>query len=137
MSDSKVKNQTIRSNSEEAKAPNNESAARHDKHIMPLWFMKSRSITYYILGIIEVLIAFRFAFKLLGANPRNGFIAFLYSVAGVFSAPFSGIFDPFVTSGLAAKSVFEPADIIAMVVYAVLAWCLVGLFRLIAAREGY
>lgn len=107
----------------------------HDK--MPLWFIRSRNITYYILGIIEALLAFRFVFKLLGANPENGFVAFMYSMAGIFSAPFSGIFDPYIAGGLAAKSILEPAALIAMAVYAVLAWSLVGLFKLAAIKEGH
>ncbi|KUO77433.1 MAG: hypothetical protein APF77_12895 [Clostridia bacterium BRH_c25] len=97
---------------------------------MPLWFIKTRHAIYYVLGIIEVLLGFRFIFKLLGANPQNGFVSFLYSISGIFTAPFSGIFDPFVTSGLAAKSVLEPAVIIGMAVYAAAAWALVGLVKL-------
>lgn len=105
-------------------------------HIMPLWYYKTKNTIYYILGIIEVLLAFRFVFKLLGANPDNSFVAFLYTTAGIFTAPFTGIFNSFVSPGLAAKSVFEPAVIIAMIVYAVLAWSLLGLVRLIASKEG-
>jgi len=119
-----------------ADSPYNDTT-KHANHSMPLWFNKSRSATYYILGVVEVLLGFRFIFKLLGANTNNGFVAFLYSIAGIFTAPFSGIFNPFVTSGLAAKSILEPSTIIAMVVYAVLAWSLVGLFKLIASKEGY
>lgn len=102
-----------------------------------LWFIKAKRAIYYVLSIIEVLLVFRFVFKLLGANPQNGFVSFLYSVAGVFTAPFSGIFNSFTSSGLAAKSVFEPAAIIGMVVYAVLARGLVGLFRLKANTNGH
>ena len=109
----------------------------HDKNEsnnIPLWFIKTRNVIYYILGVIEALLVFRFLFKLLGANPQNGFVSFLYSISGIFIAPFSGIFDSFVTSGLAAKSVLEPGSIIGMVVYAVLARALVGLARLKIAR---
>jgi hypothetical protein len=109
----------------------------YGKASMPLWFIRSRNTTYYILGIIEALLAFRFLFKLLGANPENGFVAFMYSMAGIFASPFSGIFDPYVTGGLAAKSILEPSTLIAMAVYALLAWGLVGLFRLIAIKEGH
>lgn len=104
---------------------------------MPLWFLKARHAIYYVLSVIEVLLLFRFIFKLLGANPQNGFVAFLYSLAGIFIAPFSGIFNSFVTDGLAAKSVLEPSTLIAMAVYAVLAQGLVGLMKLKASRDGY
>lgn len=102
---------------------------------MPLWYIKARHIINYVLGVIEVLLVLRFAFKLLGANPSNGFVSFLYSITGIFTAPFSGIFNPFVTSGLAAKSVFDPATIIAMIIYAAVAWGLISLIRLEAHKE--
>lgn len=104
---------------------------------VPLWYLKARHGIYYILSVIEVLLGFRFIFKLLGANPQNGFVSFMYSMAGIFAAPFSGIFDSFVSPGLAAKSVFEPAAIIGMIVYAILARGLVGLIRIKATKSGY
>jgi hypothetical protein len=107
-----------------------------DSYNIPLWFVKTRHTIYFILGVIEVLIGFRFIFKLLGANTGNGFIAFLYSVSGIFTAPFSGIFDAFVSQGLVARSVLEPSSIIGMLVYAVAAWGLVNLFRIKASRNG-
>lgn len=103
----------------------------------PLWFIKSRNAIYYVLGVIEVLLAFRFIFKFLGANPDSTFVAFMYSITGIFTAPFVGIFNSFVTNGLAAKSVFEPATVIGMIVYAIAAWGLVSLARLKAARDGH
>lgn len=107
-----------------------------DNYSIPLWFIKTRHTIYFVLGVIEVLIGFRFIFKLLGANPGNGFISFLYSVSGIFTAPFSGIFDTFISQGLVARSVFEPSAIIGMLVYAVAAWGLVSLFRIKASRNG-
>lgn len=103
---------------------------------IPIWFVKTRHTIYFILGVIEVLIGFRFVFKLLGANTGNDFVAFLYSVSGILTAPFSGIFDAFISQGLAARSVLEPASIIAMIVYAVAAWGLVSLFRIKASKNG-
>lgn len=101
-----------------------------DNHNAPLWFLNTRHAIYYILGVIEVLLGFRFIFRLLGANPQNGFVAFLYSMSGIFAAPFSGIFNSFVSPGLASKSVFEPNTIIGMAVYAVFAWGLISLIRI-------
>lgn len=104
-----------------------------DKYV-PLWFVKTRHSIYFVLGVILVLIGFRFFFKLLGANPQNGFVSFLYSMSGILTAPFSGIFDPFVSPGLAVKSVFEPASIIGMAVYTAIAWGLVSLIRIKAGK---
>lgn len=112
-----------------------DKASEAEKYAMPLWYIRSRNTTYYILGIVEALLAFRFIFKLLGANPENGFVAFMYSLSGIFTSPFSGIFDPYISGGLAAKSVLEPATLIAMAVYALVARGLVGLFKLAAIKE--
>lgn len=101
----------------------------------PLWFTRSRNAINYVLGVVEVLLAFRFIFKLLGANPRSGFVGFLYSITGILTAPFSGIFNSFVTDGLAARSVFEPATVIGMIVYAVAAWGLISLIRIKVSRH--
>ncbi len=86
-------------------------------------------IVYYLLGVLEVLLAFRLVFKLLGANPNSGFVSFIYSLSRVFVTPFSGIFSTATTTGVETVSVLEPATIIAMVVYALVAW---GIAKLIS-----
>ncbi|SHI58134.1 YggT family protein [Lutispora thermophila] len=101
----------------------------------PLWFKKTKHAIYYILSLIEALLLFRFLFKLLGANPDNGFVSFIYSMTGIFIAPFTGIFNSFVSKGLTSKSVLEPATIIGMIVYSVIAWGIVGLIRIKAEKE--
>lgn len=89
---------------------------------------KLRKIVYYILGIIEAFFAFRLIFKLLGANPGSTFVSLIYTISGAFLAPFSGIFKTAVTKGIETKAVLEPATIIAMIVYALIAY---GIVRLI------
>lgn len=108
----------------------NNDSKKFENDNMPLWFYKTRQGIYYVLGIIEVLLGFRFIFKLLGANPKNGFVSFLYSTAGIFTTPFTGIFNSSVFPGLVANSVFEPAVIIGMIVYSLIAWGLVSLIRI-------
>jgi len=90
--------------------------------------IRTKKIVYYILGVFEVLFAFRLIFKLLGANPGSAFVSFIYTVSGVFIAPFNGIFRSAVTEGIETKSVLEPTTIIAMIVYAIIAY---GVARLI------
>jgi len=92
--------------------------------------LKARKIVYYILGVLEVLFAFRLVFKLLGANPQSPFVSFIYSVSQAFLSPFSGIFRSTTTKGIEAQSVLEPATIIAMIVYAIIAWGLVKLIEI-------
>lgn len=90
---------------------------------------------YYILGVIEVLFAFRLVFKLLGANPGSMFVSFIYTVSQAFMAPFSGIFRPSVTGGIETQSVLEPATIIAMIVYALIAWGITRMIDIYMDRE--
>ncbi len=85
---------------------------------------------YFLLGVIEVFLLFRLILKLLGANPASGFVNFVYSVSGFFSAPFKAIFSSATTNGDVTKGVFEPATLVAMVVYLVLAWGIVKLVHL-------
>lgn len=93
----------------------------------------ARRVVYYILGALEVLLAFRLVFKLLGANPGSGFVSFIYSVSQVFLAPFTAIFRSASTQGIETKAVLEPSTIIGMIVYALIAW---GIVKLIIIMRG-
>jgi len=68
---------------------------------------------WYILGLIEVLLAFRFVLKLLAANPTAGFSSFIYGVTYVFAAPFVSVFRLTQVAG----SIFEWTTLLAMFVY--------------------
>ncbi len=90
--------------------------------------LKHRKIVYYILGVFEAIFAFRLVFKLLGANPGSTFVSLIYTISGAFLTPFSGIFRSAINEGIETKSVLEPTTIIAMIVYALIAY---GIVRLI------
>lgn len=85
----------------------------------------AKKVVYYILGILEVLLAFRLVFKILGANPSSGFVSFIYSISQVFLVPFTAIFRSAATQGIETTAVLEPSTIIAMIVYALIAWGIV------------
>jgi hypothetical protein len=95
----------------------------------------ARRVVYYILGILEVLLAFRLVFKLLGANPESGFVSFIYSISQVFLVPFTAIFRSAVTQGIETKAVLEPSTIIGMIVYALIAWGIVKLIIIIRKNK--
>jgi hypothetical protein len=96
--------------------------------------IKVRKIIYYILGVLEVLFAFRLVFKILGANSQSAFVNMIYSVTNAFLTPFSGIFKTAVSKGLETQSILEPQLIIAMIVYALIAW---GIVRLIEISSNH
>ncbi len=90
--------------------------------VRPLY--RSTQIVWYVLNVIEVLLAFRFILRLLGANPAAGFTQFVYSLSYIFYQPFISVFNP----TYAAGAVFEWTTLLAMLVYWLAAW---GIVRLI------
>jgi len=87
---------------------------------------------YLIFGLIEVLLAIRFVLKALGANPEAGFAQLIYGVTGPLVAPFSGLFG---TPQAAGGATLEVHTLIALVMYALVAWLLVR-FAWLAFKEG-
>ncbi len=85
---------------------------------------RGTQVVWYILGLIEVLLAFRFVLKLLGANPTAGFTSFIYGVTFIFAAPFLTVFRITKVAG----SIFEWTTLLAMFVYWVIAYGLIKLF---------
>ena len=90
------------------------------------------TVTYFILGVLEVILFLRLLFRLLGANTDNGFITFLYNLSHIFVGPFNGIFND---QTLGRAGVFEVSTIIAMLVYALIAWGIVSLGRVLFAPQ--
>ena len=82
---------------------------------------------WWIVGLIEVLIAIRFVLKLLGANPAP-FVRFMYDLTWPLVAPFHGIFN----TAQEGRSILEPESLVAMAVYALIGWGIVSLIRLMS-----
>ena len=85
---------------------------------------RGTQIVWYILGLIEILLAFRFVLKLLGANAGAGFTSFIYGVTHIFAAPFISVF----RISYAQGSIFEWTTLLAMLVYLIIAWGIIKLF---------
>ncbi len=86
-------------------------------------------VAWYIAGAIIVLLAIRFVFILLGANRGNGFVDLIYSASYPFAAPFFGIFGYTIRYGI---SQFELSTLVAMAIYALIAW---GIAQLVTIRH--
>ena len=80
-------------------------------------------LVYLVFGLIEALIAIRFVLKALGANPSAGFAQFIYGITNPLVAPFYGLFGNPASQG----SVLEVHSLVALIVYALLAWVIVRL----------
>ncbi len=85
---------------------------------------RGTQVVWYVLGLIEALLAFRFVLKLLGANPEAGFTSIIYGATHVFAAPFLNVFRVTYVSG----SVFEWTTLLAIVVYWMVAVGIIKLF---------
>ncbi len=85
---------------------------------------RGTQIVWYIVGILEALLAFRFVLKLLGANSAAGFTSFIYNVTYPFAAPFLNVFRRTVVEGVT----FEWTTLLAMLVYWLIALAIIKLF---------
>lgn len=102
----------------------------HTEVRAPMEVVVSRVIMF-VFGVIEVFIAIRFVLMLLGANAGAGFVKMIYNVSGVFMAPFIAIFN----TQKAGEAVFDLSALVAIAVYALVAWGLVALIRAVNPRE--
>jgi uncharacterized protein YggT (Ycf19 family) len=91
---------------------------------------KAMQLIWLALGILEALIGLRVIFKLIAVNPDNILARMIYGVTYPFLFPFAGL-TPTPASG---SNVLELSTLIAMVVYALLAWAAVKLVEVIFYR---
>lgn len=85
---------------------------------------KGTQIVWYLLGLLEIFLAFRFVLKLTGANPGAGFTSFIYGATWPFTAPFNAVFLKTIVQG----SIFEWTTLLAMLVYWLIAYGIIQLF---------
>lgn len=78
-----------------------------------------KRIVWYIAGVIIALLAIRIILLLLGANDASGFVSFVYGLSAIFAAPFYGIFSYQPAYGV---STLELSSLVAIAVYALVAW---------------
>lgn len=81
-------------------------------------------IIWYILGLLQLLLAFRFVLKLLAANPTAYFTNIIYTLTYPLVYPFLIVFK----SSQIGNSLFEWTSLLAMLVYTLIAWGIVKIF---------
>ena len=103
-----------------------------DATYAPSWRgWRAAQIVYTIGGIVEVLILIRIIFELFAANPDAGFNNLIYTITALLVAPFQGVFPTPQSHG----SILDLAAVLAIIVYALLAWGIARLFELIRRRS--
>src|SRR5712692_4609585 len=81
--------------------------------------------------VLEVLLLFRFAFKLLGANANQAFVAMLYGVTEPLVRPFQGIFpEP------AGPPILDVAALLSILFLFLIAALIVALVRAVTANRA-
>ena len=92
-------------------------------------------LIYYLLGALEILLAFRLILKLTGASISSGFVSMIYGLSNIFIWPFEGIFRRGFAPGVETTAVLEPATLVALIVYAIVAWGIVKLVRIASGNQ--
>lgn len=85
---------------------------------------------WLVFGVLISMIGLRVFLKLIAANPGNFFAQFVYSFTDIFLWPFFGLTGNPSANGM----VLEIPSIIAMVVYAIIAWAIAKLTWLLLYR---
>ena len=89
------------------------------------------NVAYYLFGIVEVVLLVRVLLHLVAANSGNAFA----SVIDTISYPFVMLFSTLVKNPiLGANSVLEITTVIAMVVWAIVAWLVARFIWLVLSR---
>lgn len=91
----------------------------------------AQRIVWFIVGVINTLIALRFALLLLGANRGAEFTEFVYTLSAPFVAPFVNIFG----QPAYGRSVFEISSLLAILVYTLIGIGIVKALTLARPQE--
>lgn len=91
---------------------------------------RADAFVWYVVGILDALLALRLLFSLFGAND-TGFASLIYGVTHPFIVPFAGIFP----TPAAGVGYFDVAALLAMVVYYLIGWAIVALVDMAASRH--
>jgi hypothetical protein len=98
-------------------------------------FQTVEYLVYFCFGALEVLLLLRFAFELMGANLASDFVRSIYNLSQGFIVPFIGIFNNGSAQGFGTTLVFEPATLVALLVYGFIASGIVMLIRVLSGKR--
>jgi hypothetical protein len=101
-----------------AAAPASSSVYTSRTSVTPVGSRVSQAV-WLIVAVVDIILALDFIFWAAAANPKAGFAHYVHRIGEKLSVPFDGIFN---TTAIAGKSVFRWADVLAVVIYSILAW---------------
>lgn len=91
---------------------------------------RGKQIIWYLLSLVELILALRFVLKLFGASPANWFAGFVYAITAAVVAPFARM----ISSTQVLGNTFEYAVLLAMFVCWLIAAALSAMFRAIPGK---
>lgn len=92
---------------------------------------KTIQLVWLLFGALEALIGLRVVLKFVAANPAAPFASLVYQASELFLWPFNGLVQNPSLNGM----VLEISSIIAMLVYALVAWILASLIGLLISSR--
>jgi hypothetical protein len=92
---------------------------------------RAMAAVWWIVGLVDTLIAIRFLLKLFGANAVP-FVRFIYDVTWPLVAPFHGIFN----TSQAGRAVLEAESLVAIAIYTLIGWGVVSLIRVLSGPRS-
>jgi uncharacterized protein YggT (Ycf19 family) len=90
---------------------------------------------WLIFGALISLIALRVVLKAVGANPANTFAQLIYEFTEIFLQPFFGLLGT-PAAGEAGQFQLELSSLVAIVVYALIAYVIVRLIKIIFGKSS-
>jgi hypothetical protein len=109
-----------RETTQEVRRPGDQAA--HEQNVIA-------RLIWFIAGVLLAILGIRFILVLLGANQANGFANAIFNISHPFVAPFFSLFGYQYRYG---ASKFEAFTLVAMLVYALIAY---GLARLVTITQ--
>ncbi len=92
------------------------------------------SLVNFIFGLIELILLVRIVLELFAANAGAPFVAWIYDLSGSLLYPFRGIFpSPTLRGGF----ILDISAIVALLVYALIAYFITEIIRYVSYRPTY
>jgi hypothetical protein len=112
--------------------PSLDPVGRTGTVVVSPYYYRSIRFIWFLAGLVDVLIGLRFALKLFGASTLSPFVLLIDGVTAPLVAPFRGIFP---VSGQ-GPFIFEPASLVALLIYPLIALALVSIIRIMGNRRA-
>lgn len=107
------------------------SASYSARSVYPVAY-RSIQLLWFIVGVINAILALDFLFRLLKADGNAGFVSFIYSLGGALASPFDGIFGDTITR---TSYTARWADLVAIAIYSLVGFGIAKLIRISTARD--